>query len=110
MSKTPFKHLTLAASLLLCLKAQTFCPVLTCTDNLGSRVCYQHSGDAPVTQIKVDGCKSSSQVCDLQSENKDMAWSYTDKQYWTFKGKKLSANSNVYMKNTLGYCRELSSF
>ena len=91
-----------------------FCPLLTCGEPLSNRVCYQHSGDSPVTRVKTYPCDGDKgQICDVSLDNEDdmvVAWVETDKQYWSFKMNDRVASdpsySNVFMRNTLGYCRD----
>ena len=88
-----------------------FCPRITCSEDLGTRLCYQHSGDSPARHIKVSPCKNPNEVCDI-FPNRRIAWVDTDRQHWSFKGNERSQDpkySNVYMANTLGYCRAAPS-
>ena len=47
------KHSLLLLLVPIIASAQNYCPVLTCDDGLPEGVCYRHSGDSPVTSIKV---------------------------------------------------------
>ena len=85
-----------------------FCPTLTCSEDLGTRVCYQHSRDTPVSSIKVDPCPGADQVCDIYP-SKNMAWVDQISQYNTLKGVLLPQYSQVSYRNTIGYCKNLSS-
>ena len=91
------------------IQSQDFCPVLNCTENLGTRTCYKHSQTSPVTFLKVWKCPDATKLCDILS---DMAWVNTDDQYWssqTSASSKTKENSNLYRKNTVGYCKDALS-
>eukprot|EP00347_Sterkiella_histriomuscorum_P023818 403333281 len=87
-----------------------FCPTLTCNEDLGTRICYQHSGTSPVTYIKTDPCPYQNQICDI-GDDKNMAWVNTVGQYWTNQQKYQNLSySMINHKNTIGYCKSTLSF
>ena len=52
------------------------CPTLTCSEDLGTGVCFMNSGTNPVEWIKLANCPSN-QICDTTQE---WAWYDFDKQ------------------------------
>jgi hypothetical protein len=70
------------------------CPVINCDTTIGEMVCYEHSGDSPVTGINTFFCPED-RVCNLQKDK--FSWVNSKYQDPTKLDK---ANSQLYQRYT----------
>ena len=82
-------------------------PKLSWTDVLGNSICLLHSGDNPVTSIKMYQCPGN-EIWDMTDNN--FAWITSQKQMYSSTNGATTANSQIYFKDTKYYCRNAGHF
>jgi hypothetical protein len=82
------------------------CPTVTCSEPLGDKVCFMHSGTNPVEWIKLQSCPSG-YICDTQT-TKDLAWYTTTKQ--SILGSSSPLKSPTWRKQTIAKCERDIAF
>ncbi len=79
------------------------CPDLTCASNFFNGTCFIHSGDSPVSSIKLYSCQDN-QKCNIEDNN--YAWYETELQLYQSGSALLSNLPNKY---TTAYCVSIDS-
>lgn len=82
----------------------TICPKVTCSEPLGDKVCYMHSGTNPVEWVKLQQCPNG-YLCDY---TQNMAWYDTLQQ--SILGSSNPLKSPTWRKQTIAKCEPLNSF
>lgn len=81
------------------------CPTIDCGMDIGTNVCYLHSGSNPVSYIRMQACPAGS-YCDIGDQSK---YAWVDAQYQKYTAGRQAALSQVFGQKTIGYCRKAST-